>query len=46
VDQDKAFEMLRDHSQRSNRKVIEVAESIVQSHSLLLPPLGSGGEAP
>jgi len=46
VDPEKAFEMLRDHSQRSNRKLIEVAEAIVQSHTLLLPPPGSGGETP
>lgn len=38
LDQNKAFDMLREHSQRSDRKLIEVAEAIVQSHVLLLPP--------
>ena len=42
IDQNKAFDMLREHSQRSNRKLIEVAEAIVQSHVLLLPPLTDG----
>jgi hypothetical protein len=37
--------MLRDHSQRSDRKLIEVAEAIVLSHVLLLPPLAPGGQA-
>jgi len=35
IDQNKAFDMLREHSQRSDRKLIEVAEAIVQSHVLL-----------
>jgi response regulator NasT len=39
LDQKKAFDMLREHSQRSDRKLIEVAEAVVQSHALLLPPL-------
>lgn len=39
IDQNKAFDMLREHSQRSDRKLIEVAEAVVQSHVLLLPPL-------
>jgi hypothetical protein len=32
-------QMLRDHSQHNGRKVIDVAEAIVESHLLLLPPL-------
>ena len=36
---ERAFDMLRQHSQRSDRKLIEVAEAIVHSHLLLLPPL-------
>jgi AmiR/NasT family two-component response regulator len=36
---DKAFEMLRGHSQHNGRKVIDVAEAVVESHLLLLPPL-------
>jgi AmiR/NasT family two-component response regulator len=39
VDAEKAFEMLRDHSQHNSRKVIDVAQAIVESHLLLLPPL-------
>ena len=37
VDADKAFGMLRDHSQRSGQKLAEVAAAIVASHLLLLP---------
>jgi response regulator NasT len=36
---DKAFEMLRDHSQHNGHKLIDVAEAIVESHLLLLPSL-------
>jgi AmiR/NasT family two-component response regulator len=39
VNADKAFEMLRDHSQHNGRKLAEVAEAIVDSHLLLLPPI-------
>ena len=39
IDQERAFEMLRSHSQRNGRKLIDVAEAIVESHLLLLPPL-------
>jgi len=38
VNADRAFELLRDHSQRSGRKVVEVAEAVVESHQLLTPP--------
>lgn len=37
IDQERAFEMLRSHSQRSGRKVIDVADAVVESHLLLLP---------
>ena len=37
VNADDAFELLRDHSQRSGRKVGDVAQAIVDSHLLLLP---------
>lgn len=37
IDQDKAFAMLRDHSQRGGRKLVDVAEAVVESHLLLLP---------
>ena len=38
VDQEHAFEMLRTHSQRNGRKLVDIAEAIVDSHRLLLPP--------
>jgi hypothetical protein len=31
--------MLRSHSQHNGRKVVDVAEAVVESHLLLLPPL-------
>src|SRR5437868_7227113 len=36
---DKAFAMLRDHSQRNGRKVADVAGAVVESHLLMLPPV-------
>jgi AmiR/NasT family two-component response regulator len=39
IDQQNAFEMLRDHSQHNGRKLVDVAEAIVESHLLLLPAL-------
>jgi AmiR/NasT family two-component response regulator len=41
IDQQSAFEMLRDHSQHNGRKLVDVAEAIVESHLLLLPALAS-----
>ena len=41
VDQQRAFEMLRSHSQRNGRKLIDVAEAVVESHLLLLPPVAN-----
>jgi hypothetical protein len=38
IDADKAFEMLRDHSQHNGRKLADIAAAIVESHLLLLPP--------
>jgi hypothetical protein len=32
--------MLRDHSQHNGHKLVDVAQAIVDSHLLLLPPLG------
>ena len=32
---DKAFDVLRDQSQRSGRKLVEIAEAVVESHLLL-----------
>jgi response regulator NasT len=37
INQEKAFEMLRTHSQHHGRKIVNVAEAIVESHLLLLP---------
>ena len=51
TDADHAFELLRQHSQRNGRKLIEVAEAVVESHLLLLPtapesqPLRPAGES-
>ena len=36
IDGDRAFEMLRDHSQHNGHKVADVA--VVDSHLLLVPP--------
>jgi AmiR/NasT family two-component response regulator len=38
VDAEKAFELLRDHSQHHGQKLIDVAQAIVDSHLLLLRP--------
>jgi len=38
IGQEKAFELLRTHSQHNGRKLVDVAEAIVDSHLLLLPP--------
>jgi AmiR/NasT family two-component response regulator len=37
---EKAFGMLRDHSQRSGEKLVDVATAVVNSHLLLLPISG------
>jgi two-component system, response regulator / RNA-binding antiterminator len=39
IDADHAFWMLRDHSQHNGHKVVDVAQAIVDSHLLLLPPV-------
>jgi AmiR/NasT family two-component response regulator len=47
TDSEHAFEMLRDHSQRNGRKLVDVAQAIVDSHLLLLPsPATSPEPAP
>ena len=38
IDETRAFEMLKSHSQHNGRKVVDVAEAVVESHLLLLPP--------
>ena len=35
IDQQRAFQMLRSHSQRNGRKLVDVAEAVVESHLLL-----------
>jgi AmiR/NasT family two-component response regulator len=42
---DKAFDMLRSHSQQNGRKVIDVAEAVVESHLLLVPATVAEQEA-
>jgi AmiR/NasT family two-component response regulator len=39
VDADKAFELLRDHSQHNGNKLADVAAAIIDSHLLLMPPV-------
>jgi response regulator NasT len=42
VNDQRAFELLRDHSQHSGRKVFDIAQAVIDSHALLSPlPLGS-----
>jgi response regulator NasT len=48
ISADKAFAMLRDHSQHNGRKLIDVADAVVDSHLLLVSPdlhpaSGTGG---
>ena len=38
IDATRAFGMMRDHSQHNGTKVVDVAQAIVDSHLLLLPP--------
>ena len=38
IDEDKAFEMFRQHSRANGRKLVDVAEAVVESHTLLLTP--------
>jgi len=38
LDAGRAFDMLRDHSQHNGRKLVDVAQAVVDSHLLLLPP--------
>jgi response regulator NasT len=37
VDPDEAFAMLRNHSQHNGRKLIDIAQGVVDTHALLLP---------
>ncbi len=38
INAERAFEMLRDHSQHNGRKLSDIAVAVVESHLLLLPP--------
>ena len=38
INAERAFEMLRDHSQHNGRKLSDVAAAVVESHLLLIPP--------
>jgi two-component system, response regulator PdtaR len=44
-DADAAFAMLREHSQRTGRKLIDVAQAVVDSHLLLLTPANPAAAA-
>jgi response regulator NasT len=44
IDADQAFRLLRDHSQRTGRKLVDVATAIVESHLLLLPAVAQQPE--
>ena len=46
IDADKAFEMLRDHSQHNGRKLADIAAAIVESHLLLLPRPAASHDGP
>jgi AmiR/NasT family two-component response regulator len=46
VDADHAFDILRDHSQHNGRKLVDVAQAIVDSHLLLLPALSDSAATP
>jgi response regulator NasT len=37
IDEQEAFELLRRHSARTGRKLIDIAEAVVDSHRLLVP---------
>jgi response regulator NasT len=39
IDADHAFDRLRNHSQHNGRKLVDVAQAVVDSHLLLLPPV-------
>jgi AmiR/NasT family two-component response regulator len=45
IDADRAFEMLRDHSQHNGHKLGDVAAAVVDSHLLLMPPAPASGNS-
>jgi response regulator NasT len=44
IDADAAFALLRERSQHTGHKLIDVAAALIESHSLLGPPPGGGGQ--
>ncbi|HEY6018305.1 MAG TPA: ANTAR domain-containing protein [Gaiellaceae bacterium] len=44
IDPEKAFGMLRDHSQHNGHKLADVAAAVVDSHALLVPPTSQPGQ--
>jgi response regulator NasT len=46
IDEREAFEMLRDQSRRTGRKLIDIAMSVLEGHALLpsTPPRGAAGD--
>jgi response regulator NasT len=42
IDEREAFEMLRSHSRRTGRKLIDIAEAVTTSHLLLMPQPAPG----
>jgi len=45
INAEAAFQLLRDHSQHNGRKLIDVAEAVVESHLLLAPQLAHGNSS-
>lgn len=45
IDADQAFALLRDHSQHTGRKLVDVATGVVESHALLVPVQRAAPEA-
>jgi response regulator NasT len=46
INADKAFDMLRAHSQHNGKKLADVAAAIVDTHSLLMPNMVESGKSP
>src|SRR5919198_4441510 len=46
IDEQQAFELLRTHSQRDGRKLIEIAEAVTQTHRLLVPAPPASSQRP
>ena len=46
IDEQQEFELLRTHSQRDGRKLIEIAEAVTQTHRLLVPAPPASSQRP